>query len=258
MARGTPTCVKGTLLAGTQQRYQLIKKIEDTCVAYLSNGEAAWEVFTVDPLANTYEIVLHSVGDRSLGSGSQKGDVDIYASLRNSLSFLFLNAYLDFCPTDDSGQRKTSDVTLNMSNTVDIDYWIVVNEYECVTVFIQGGDEYIIHFGHAVTGVEDTKIGGVARVATQTSGTGTVVVDLDRDITSGITEGQRVWLLNQTPDGAGTVETAKVEIVQVDAVTASTITLSGVVNDAYSVGSLVGIYTGYNYIHGYENAWRQY
>lgn len=253
MARGTPTALKGTLLAGTQQGFQLITTIKNACTAYLSNGEPAWEVTEIDPATATYDIMLHSVGDRSLGSGSNKGDIDIWASLKNAANNLFVNAYLDFCPNDDSSRRKTLDRNVNINDETDLDYWILVNEYECVAVISQSGGWYMIHFGHVVSGIEDTKIGGVARVATQTSGTGTVVVDLDRDISSQITVGQRIWLVNQTPDGAGTVEAEKIEIVVVDAITASTITLSGVTNDAYSVGSLVGLYRGYNYAHAHTS-----
>jgi len=247
MARGTPTAIKGTVLAGSQRRYQFIKKIEDACVAYLSNGEPAWEVDVIDSSQTTYDIVLHSVGDRSLGSGTNKGDIDIWSRLHIVNGNTTVNNFLDWCPTDESSQRETGDKLVTMSDVGEFDYWIVVNEYECIAVAVQGGSYFFCHFGHPVTGIEDTKIGGVARVATQTSGTGTVVVDLDRDISSQITVGQRVWLLNQTPDGAGTCESVKIEIVDVDAVTASTITLSGVANDAYSVGSLVGLYRGYTF-----------
>ena len=261
MARGVPAVTKGTITAGANRRYQAIKTLENFLVSYLSNGEPAWEVAEVrDASLSTYDVVLHSVGDRSLGTGANKGDTDIWARLYISSSSIVNTAYSDYNPATSTGNRGTSgtNTRFSFSDDTEFDYWIVCNEYEAVMVLSQGGSWDMIHFGKCINGIEDSKISGTARITTETVGTGTVVIDIDRDITANITVGQKIWLHNQTEDGAVSLAADQIEIVDVDAVTASTITVSGVSNAGYKPGSLVGLYSGYIFAFAYVNLWRFY
>lgn len=249
MARGTPVCVKGSVGVGTEQVYTMAKLIETTLVAYLSAGNPAWEVADIISATHaTYSVVMHSVGDQSLGSGANIGDADIWVKLTVSTATLNCNAYSDWSPTSHTGNRVTSAGTNTMSNLAAYDYWICCNEYECVAIFKQSGTTYMFHFGHQIMGPKG-KIGGIARLTAATAGTGVVVLSVDRDISAQLTVGQSVWLCNQTPTGDA-LAANYMEIVTVDARTSGTVTVSGVTNTPYQIGSLVGLYSGVTFVMG--------
>lgn len=247
MARGTPTFSSGTIpSAASGVIDSIIEKIVDRLTNYQSNGEQAWEL--ADEIVSgwsNYEAVYHSVGDRSLGSGSNKGDTDIWLYLHRNSDDILTQVAQDYSPTTGnwgSGAYREQGVSSNgfndLSDIHETDWWCVVNEYEFSFVIKQGGDWYALHAGQLIRPFGE-KINGVARLTSQ-SGTGSsVTIGLDRDISSNISVGQSVWLMNQTPAATG-IQSVGIDIVEVTAVSATDITVDGVTN-TYAVGSLVGL-----------------
>lgn len=246
MARGTPLFKKGSIPSGGGTRAAFIAMITGRLTEYQSNGEQAWEL--AEDLGGAYtDHVYHSVGDRSLGSGSNKGDTDIWIRVRRyGVGDDFdMYAYQDWSPTSSTGYEVNNpsgnQIWPNLSDTVQIDWWTVVNEYGMTLVFNidPGGTNNwrAIFLGQPIRPISSA-LNGIARLTSQ-SGTGdAVVVGLDRDISANITVGQTIWLLNQTPDGQS-LQSVSIDLCEVTAVTAGSITLNGVTN-TYAVGSLVG------------------
>jgi len=240
MARGTGAYSSGLINGGTQNRYDFFQAIITVMKAYQSNGENAWE--ELDVLVDAvplYDVVLHSVGDRSLGSGVNKGDTDIFVRLHVASNQIYARAYQDWSATSSTGNRATTDRSVATTDVDDIEYWMVVNEYEVMVVFLQNAGYKFIHFGKPSNPYTD-RMNGIARMSVATSTTGTVIVSLDRDITANVQVGQKIWLLNLTEDGQ-VLSTDDTELVTVTAVTSNSITVSGVTHQPYAIGSFVGL-----------------
>ena len=253
MARGTPTVNSGSLGAvGSGQVENVHSTLRTELKAYQSNSTDAWaEVDVVDSTPATYNSVFHSIGDRTLGSGSNAGDTDLFCRIYKSSTTIYFVPYQDWT-TDSggSGQRPANSTTYNkisMNDTSAVDWWRVSNEYEFSFLVRQDGVFNWAWMGHPIRPYAPG-LTGRARVSVATSTTGSVTISLDRDIRSGgeggagddIQVGQNVWLLNQTPDAAA-LKSAYTEIVEVTAVTSNSITVSGVANQPYEIGSLVGL-----------------
>lgn len=246
MARSTPTYDAGTIpAAGSGNIALFIAKIIEKLTEHQSNGEQAWELADQIDTGVDYEAVFHSVGDRSLGSGSNKGDTDIWVWIhQRSVDDFQMRVAQDYSPTDGNwagGSYRpagSSDFTTNVSDTAAIDWWSVCNEYEFHFIWLQGGVYHVFGFGQLIRPFSEA-LNGVARVTSQ-SGTGNgVVIGLDRDISGNIEVGQYVWLVNQTPDG-NSIQSVGIDVCEVTAVGPSSITLDGVTN-TYAVGSLCGL-----------------
>lgn len=245
MAHGVPIYDHGVLptiqVGGTHQVEALTAKIVEKLTEYQSNGEQAWEL--AEDLGGSYsgDKVFHSVGDRSLGAGANKGDTDVWIRINHySIDDIRVQAYQDWSPTSSSGYRETfsGGFAPNVGDYPAIFWWSVVNEYSIVFIFNQGGSWRLMRAGQVIRPVSD-KLNGVARITSQ-SGTGNgVVLGLDRDISNNIQPGQIIWLVNQTPDGVA-LQSVAIDLVTVVSITASQMIVDGVVN-TYAVGSLAGI-----------------
>ncbi len=254
MARGVPTFNSGSIPAGGGSQQAFIDQIVTELTAYQSNGEQAWELADLIDSGADYEAVFHSVGDRSLGSGSNKGDTDIWVYLhRRSVDDYECLAAQDYSPTTGSWssgayqEADASDFEVNLSDTVGINWWCVVNEYEFVFVWVRGGTYKFLHFGQPIRPFSEA-LNGIARITSQ-SGTGNgVTIGLDRDITSKIKVGQYVWLVNQTPDSTG-IQSVSNDLVEVKAIASGQMTVDGVAG-TYAVGSLAGIDPVPTFAHG--------
>jgi len=232
-----PAAASGNILA-------LFDKIIEEVTTYQSNGVQAWELakdYTSAP--GTYEKVLHSVGDRSLGGGS--GDTDIWLDIKFTVNDIYYRVAMDFCPQAVSWSAGTfreaggGNVLNNVSDTAEIEWWCWVDEYEIVFVSLQSGMYYVLHCGQVIRPWPD-RLNGVARFSGQ-SGTGDgVTITLDRDISANIQPGQKVWLLNQTPSAAAAVEATDPNIVTVVSCSDTEMVVDGVA-DTFSNGSLVGL-----------------
>jgi hypothetical protein len=252
MARGTPTFNSGSLVAaGSGQVDNLYNVVRTQLTNYQSNGVNAWqEIDSINTTPGTQNRVFHTVGDRTLGADVVSpyfgnGDIDHFIRIHNSAATtIVFVAYQDWSPTSSAGNRPNGVNTYlnwtSLSDTDALDWWCIGNEYEFVFIFKQGGITRWVVFGvprrWATPGIS-----GVGRVATQTSATGTITIALDRDISSLIVPGQTVWLINRTPSSTALVSDYT-ELVTVTAVSATPdITVSGVSNQPYEVGALVGL-----------------
>lgn len=241
MSRNAPTYASGSLPAvGSGQRVNILQLIETQLTSYQSNGEDAWELLDEMGTGAAFEKVFHSVGDRSLGSGSNKGDTDIYVKIYISSDDFSVRVFQDWSPTSSTGYRAsgTGFFAQTVSDTDAVDWWMVVNEYEFLFIMLQSGSFDVAMFGNVIRPYS-AALNGVARITSQ-SGTGNgVIIGVDRDITSNIQVGQTVWLVNQTP-AATPLQSVGVDLVVVTAKSAGTITVDGVTN-TYAVGSLLGV-----------------
>lgn len=246
MARGTPVASKGTIpSAGSGNIVVLRDQLSSLIEAITSNGTQAWTKTTIA----ADDLVYHSVGDRALVSGA--GDTDIWVRLYRSSSTFSVNAAQDYSPTGGSPQSwasgsyrpslsSTGNAWANgISDTAAIDWWFVGNEYEIAFACVQSGTYRWIWFGQPIRPF-GSRTNGVARITSQ-SGTGDgVTLGLDRDITSNIQVGQRVLIVNQTPDGTAIQTSPDPSVITVVGKTVSSLTVDGIAS-TYSVGSLVGI-----------------
>lgn len=241
MSVGIPAYSTGIINSGADYNYQLINVIRAGLKAYLSGGTPAWVDYDiVIPTLGSADYVLKSVGDPSLGIAGTLGDTSIYVRLVQDIgnSRFKINIFQDWSTDSHTGLRETS-ALYNPVVSGDIEWFLSVNEYGFVLVYVQGGIWQICQAGCLIRPFS-AAINGVGRVLTATSGTGTVVVALDRDISANIQIGQKVWLVNQTPLAAA-LATDYTELVSVSGVSSSTITVTGVTNTPYKIGSLVGI-----------------
>jgi len=219
--------------------------IVSALTGYLSNGEQAWELAdTINGTVANYEAIFHSVGDRSMGAGANKGDTDIWVYLHRVNSSTYRTEVAqDYSPTDGvwiagSWHRAAGlDFLVGLVDADQIDWWCVVNEYEFHFYWHIGATWNSVAFGIPYP----TKVAGTAGIGRLVSQSGTgngVIIEVDRDLTATVKAGQPIWLVNQTPDGQS-VQSVDINIVSVVSVFADRIVVDGVV-DVYAVGSLVG------------------
>jgi len=244
MARSAPTCTKGTVgSTGTGQRRVIMDQIKTSIEAFQISAMSPW--LRVDSYISTYRYdVYHGVGNPTLGSGALKGDSDLWFLLQEHGSGIYIKTMSDFCPSANTYQRLASGDTIAVDDSSGFDWWCAVNEYEFCFIIIQGGTCYALWAGQPLNGLSDSSLlGGRARlsVATGMSGDG-VVLSLDRDLTGKLTAGQSIYLLNQTVDGEAGLDADYCEIVPVNSVGSSTVTVDSVDNNPYEIGSLVGLY----------------
>ena len=242
MARGTPQFSSGVIPgAGSGVIRALGGAIKDCLTSYISNGESAWQVIdTITDTSTSFDWVLQSVGDRSLGILGNKGDTEIFLRLWRSSGSIYTKMYQDWSPTSHSGARPSyNGGNGGLDDVSSVEWWGVVNEYSCCFVWVQGGFWRGIMWGQPIRPYS-SPLNGIARLSVATSGTGTITLSVDRDISANLKVGQMVWLVNHTPTGQA-LKTPYTETVIVENVTSSTIQVSGVTNTPYEVGSLVGL-----------------
>jgi hypothetical protein len=250
MARVTGVYNSGSIGSGAGVEDSLYQAIRTELTTFQSDGADAWQEYDVlSDSSGNRDIVFHSVGDRALGAGALIGDTDLFVRLRLSSGTLYVRAYRDWSTSSSTGTGATSEDTLGTSDVDATDWYCVGNAYEFIFVFLQGSGTGIIMCGHPLLGVADN-MSGVARVSIETTATGTVVVDLDRDISSSIETGQHVWLHNRTIAGQALASASDCEIVEVSAVTSNSITLLLVGSQPYQVGALVGFDPAPCYAYG--------
>lgn len=250
MARGTPAFYEGTHAAGGGSADAMMTAIIYCLTTYQSNGEQAWELAKeIDGNLATYKAVYHSVGDRSLGSGANKGDTDIWIYLWRSGTSLYIATAQDYSPTDGGWSTAayhaaSSAAFVTIADATELNWWCVINEYEA-QIIIDTGYYTSTAFGIPIR-PHSAHMNGVGRITSQ-SGTGNgVSIGVDRDLTASLRAGQKVWLINQTPD-LTSLQSVPINIVDVVSVGASTIVVDGVVN-TYAIGSLLGYDPAANYI----------
>ncbi|MFA4944431.1 MAG: hypothetical protein WC789_06995 [Lentisphaeria bacterium] len=243
MARSTPTATKGTIpVSGGGNRDALFDLIQSSLTAFLSGGIQAWtEAQVISAVGGSQDYVYHSVGDRNLVAG--EGDADIWLRLTQTAAgaTITVKVYQDWSPTSGTGHRECGTSLLSAVNdTQALDWWIVVNEYEFAMVYVQGGVWRAFSVGQTIRPYS-TRINGICRTteAIAVGGGATQTIDVDRDLTANLQVNQKVWLVNQTPDGVA-LQSRDPQLVNVDAVTASTITFTGITGDI-AIGSLVGL-----------------
>lgn len=240
MARSAPIVDSGNIPSGSGNRATFMNTLVAKLTEFQSGGTDAWELTNQFDVGASYDGVFHSVGDRTIAGGS--GDTDIWIRLRMSSGTVYVQGAQDFSTiaaswTAGRYREINSSGTGSIDDTTAIDWFSVVNEYEFHFVWLQGGAWHSLSLGSLIRPYSDA-IGGVGRITSQ-SGTGNgVVLGIDRDLTNDIQVGQKVWLVNQTPDGSA-LQSVGIDIVTVTAKTASTLTVDGVTN-TYAVGSLVG------------------
>lgn len=245
MARGTPVISKGTIAsAGSGNLVALRNQLSSLIEAITSNGTQAWSKTTI----TTDDLVYHSVGDRSLASGA--GDTDIWVRLLRAATSFYINVAQDYSPTGGSPQSwasgsyrpSVSSGTIwgnSMSDTAAIDWWFIGNEYEVAFICVQSGTYRYTWFGQPIRPF-GSRTNGVARITSQ-SGTGNgVTLGLDRDITSNVQVGQKVLIVNQTPDGTAIQTSPNPSVITVVGKTVNSLTVDGIAS-TYAVGSLVGL-----------------
>jgi hypothetical protein len=253
MARSVPTFVHEAVnVGGSGAVASIFSKFQAALESIDSNGEQAWELHT----RSSTDLLWHSVGDRGLGSGSSKGDRDIWIRSFIYATTISWRVMMDYSPASDTWFRITGNDAYDwstLSDSLDYEYWFWGNEYEVVFCVEQSGAYYEVYFG-APHRLIDNQHNGIARITSQ-SGTGDgVVFGVDRDLTGELLPGGMIMLVNQTPDSTS-LELTEPQIVQVVSISASQIVCDGVLY-TYSAGSLlghdpafVGVNTSYNQTH---------
>lgn len=210
-----------------------------------SAATTAWE--TYDNMG-TRDNVLRSVGDRSLVSGA--GDMRDFKRLRKSGDDIYLRGYQDWTTASGgSGSRATTEILVNSSLDPSgnaVTYYGMRNEYEFSFFWTQNddvndiwsmmacGSPYRTHVPPSCDGIAFT-----TALATAAGGSN-VVISLDRNIVPAIRVSpfqQKAWIY-EIADGAA-LPSATVEVLNVEAITASTITLKILSNK--KAGSIVGL-----------------
>jgi len=236
MARN-PQFSSGTI-SGTTNRATLAALIRSKLASVISNGEAAWQLADT-PAANKY--VYHSVGDRNLGSGANKGDTDIWILIDESVLQPTYYPYYDWSPTSHTGHQgalTARNGLIQIDDTTDVKWICVVDEYSFWMFTEQGATHYFLGFGLPLRNIVP-ELAGVGRLVSDLSDTGEVTVTVDRDLTGQLRVKQKLHIMNQTPDGEA-LEDAHVDVVTLEEINGTSLTLSGV-TQSFSAGSLVGL-----------------
>ena len=244
MARSTGSYFTGTI-TGTNNVEDLYSELETRIKAFQSNGQDAWEEYdVVTATAGSRDIVYKSLGDRTLNSGA--GDAVLYLRLtQTSTSAMRFRGYQDWSDLDNAGSNECgSTSTTNggwsaLSTTQDIEFWGVSNEYEFSIITLQGGTYRYASFGSPKRTHIPTAANGIAFASNSETAGSSVTVELDRDITSNITVGQKVWLYNITATGTS-LESATINTATVDAKAAGSITIDTLDNNIVA-GAIVGL-----------------
>lgn len=170
------------------------------------------------------------------------GDTALYLRVQRVSNDIGIYAYSDWSPVSGTGSRLSSSVTqvTNPSDVGEYLYFCVMNEYEFVLIGTDSAYPWFSAVALSPIRIAGPKTRGVTRLRAATAGTGTVVLAVRSDVSASLTVGQKVWLINQTVPGQALAADYQ-EVVTVDAVTSSSITVSGVVNTPYQRGSLVGL-----------------
>jgi len=214
--------------------YNFFNAILSAITSFQSHGVQAWDVY--DDL-DTYDKILHSVGDRSLGGAGLKGDTDIFLRLRaTSTGYIYIRLYYDWSTVSHTGNVATTERNFLFERYSSVRWWMIVNEYE-IALFAKEDGSNVVWIGQPIQ--HDYHQDGIARLSVATSGTGVQTLTLDRDLTGKIRAGQKLWLMNRTPDGQA-LKTANVNIVTVVAVGSSSVTVSGITSTPFEIGSLIG------------------
>jgi hypothetical protein len=251
MARGTPDLRKGTIPAAVSGvRDAVYTAVETALMAYQSAGVDAWEVHdAVDATPATRNMVYVSRGDRNLVALA--GDTRIYVQLQRrsngwATQEINLSLYQYWDAATNTGYNGTAykygQTTLLSSNgssyvndTDAVAWWAAGNEYEFIFILKQAGVFGWIQFGQPDRAFVSPAYSGVAFTSgAETAGTG-VVIDIDRDLTGLVTDGQKIWIVD-AQGGTGDVEITT--MTTFTAGTPDTVTMD-LVND-YTAGAIIG------------------
>jgi hypothetical protein len=242
MARGTPTYFTGQI-TGTAVRNDFYAALRTQIGTYQSNSTNAWEEYEVlNSTPGTRDIVFRSLGDRTLVSGA--GDAGLFVRLTEVTTLTIdIKVYQDWSTLDSAGAREASNTTYLRwtlpSNTADLDYWGAQNEYEFALIARQSSTFRVLHFGSP----QRTHVPSDGRGVGFTTGAATagssVVLSVDRNFSSSLTVGQKIWIYNQTAAG-NTLESSTVEIVEVEAVSTSTVTIDTLAANK-ATGAIIGL-----------------
>jgi hypothetical protein len=248
MARSTGEFFSGTLAAVLSgQVSNFCTTIETELTAFQSNATDAWEEhasLTLSPPV-TFDKVFRSLGDRTLVSGA--GDANLFVRIQLSTLTIYVNAYQDWDVVAEVGLRDAVPMGahgVTLSDTAQIDYWGVRNEYEFVILWAQSGSWYFLVFGSPVRSHIPSLAAGIARATANVVAGAGVTIALDRDISTEITVGQRVWVYDVVDPGFTFPLTHdNAEVVEVSAVTATDITVVSLANNHGSATSkaIVGL-----------------
>lgn len=251
MARSTPTSASGTIVPkwlDGDVTADLMDEVRTQMGSFQSNGGNAWEEYDViNATSPNLEIVFRSLGDRTLVSGA--GDAGIFVKVhqtdQNSIEFIMYQDWSTNASGSGARASSTTQAKVDFQNFEEIRWWRVSNEYETAFVFMQDGNTAIIWFGNPERTHVPAAANGVAFTQNAETTTGSdVVIELDRDISSSIVASgdpngpQKVWIYNQTAAG-NALESDTVQILDVSAVSATTITLNITANLA--AGAIVGL-----------------
>lgn len=213
----------------------------DAIQTYESNSTTAWETYdTID----TRDKVLKSKGDRTLAGGA--GDAALYARLTwsEAANVLYIAGLQDFNTVTDTAVRGTDpNAGLSVSDgdvNGDTDWYVIMNEYEVHILLLWGSTTYYCTFGSPIRSHVPPAHRGIAFTTADATAAGgaNVVISIDRDISSTIQVGSNVWIYQLTPSGTTPVYSATVEVLNVEAVSSTTITLKIASNK--KSGSIVG------------------
>jgi hypothetical protein len=247
MARGTVAYFTGTVAAsGSGVRTAMRDAIVTRLLTYPSGGGYAWSspgTYPTNP--GGAKVVVHSVGDRTLGSAGLIGDTEAWFELSNT-SGVGLYTIRDYSTNGPSVSYESTALTVSINDTNAVDYWMVYNEYVCSCVMYQSGTWYALHFGVLERPFEAT-LSGVARLSSGIPGgliIGSNALSVDRDLTSSLKVGQPIQLWNYVyPDNSIAAPASPLaNNLIVTNVTSGTVTVtSTVTSGAYLAGALLGL-----------------
>ena len=251
MARGTPDLRKGTIGAAASGVWEAVyTAIETTLTAYQTAAVDAWEIHdTVDATPATRNMVYVSRGDRNLVAAA--GDTRIYVQLqrrtnawaKQEINFSLYQYWDDATNTGynatsyqyGSSTLLASASTVYINDTDSVSWWAAGNEYEYIFILKQGGNWQWIQFGQPDRAFVSPAYSGVAFTSgAETAGAG-VVIDIDRDLTGLVTDGQKIWIVD-AQGGTGASEITTMTTFTAGAPDTVTMDLA----NNYAAGAIIG------------------
>ena len=285
MARGEVQYFTGTIPAnpagGVWKAFgdDIYDAIEDIEVGSAGSGVQAWvrvqdngltgPPYGPTPGTGNRNYVYMSRGDTTItGTTGMDGDTRIYARVDEHVPYgsvqqMRFTMFQSWEPTTLAagtglgGQSYTNNVSGRNSllgyyayqqfNDVDDTEWYLVgNEYEVHIIAKQGGTWGWAHFGQPNRSFVSPSYAGVGfTTAAQAAAGGPLVLNIDRDLTTTLTNGQQVWIMDVNANQAATGALGNIEIVTITTVAAGAggttdLTITAGTTVDHEIGALVG------------------
>ncbi len=187
---------------------KLLSLLEIQFSGYQEGGTSPW----ITDVISATDLVLISRGDpnmRDASGNSIAGDGGIFIRLQSpDASTLNVSVFSDYTTASSTGRRESTTTSTSMraliDDTVEMEFWLWHNSYAVGCLFRQtggaSGDWHGFIAGQALRSHIPGSRSGIGRLSSDVLvGAGTLA--LDRDLRGAIQNGQKIWVINQTPSG---------------------------------------------------------